>query len=363
MPSTFLISMAKLAISPNEELTLFGLTRFPTFNDRQLSEKLNIKMSTITAIKNRLRRSGLFNTVRVPFMYHLGCELLSVTYARLNPLIPHNTMIKTMSKIVGDLPECVWAATDPSNFIAVTISRNFTDVKRNVEKAFNIFIEKDFLERDHFDMVHYPFGQSAFFRYFDYAPLLHDSFSVKFKDTPKQFVNIIEQKDARALTRIEKKTLLGLVKYPDMLDNSVAKKIGVTRQSVTKMKKRFETEGFLSTLKIPNVHDLGFDIFLYIKPKFNPQISIKKGWQKHIAKAYDMSRWVFIASSDLDAALLVMGKNYRTIQKNIAKAVATYKKMDFLKEYPDIKFFSLQDMVTLKNHVYAPLLEKIFAED
>lgn len=355
--------MVKDNVSQNERLTLFGLTRYPTFNDRQLSEKLKIKMSTVTAIKNRLKRTRLFSSARIPFMYKLGCEMISICYARLNPLVPHSAMIKTMTKVVNDLPECVWAATDPSNFLAITISKNYTDMKRYVEKAFNVFIENDYLEHDTLEISHFPFGQSSFFRYFDYAPLLKGTFDLKFKDGAKAIDTNLEGDDPRNLTKIERKTLLGLVKYPDMLDNSVARKIGVTRQSVTKMKKRFETEGLLNTLKIPNVHKLDFDILLYVKPQFNPQIAIKgKNWKKNILKAYDMSRWVFIASTDLEAALVVMGKDYRTIQKNIATAVATYKKMDFLRQYPDIKFFSLQDTVVLKNHVYAPLLEKIFSQ-
>jgi DNA-binding MarR family transcriptional regulator len=355
--------MAPTPISQNEQLTLYGLTRYPTYNDRQVSETLKIKMSTVTAIKNRLKRQGLFQTVRVPYMYPLGCEIVSICYARLNPLVPHQTMVKTMSKVLGELPECVWAVTDPSNLLAVTVSRNYTDIKRCVEKAFNQFIENDYLEHDTFEMTHYPYGQSAFFRYFDYAPLIQFTFDLDFKEPGRPIQTGLEKMDVRHLTRIEKKTLMGLVRYPDLLDNSVAKKIGVTRQSVTKMKKRFETEGLLNALKIPNVQALGFDILLYIRPRFNPQMPLKKkDWQKNILKAYDMSRWVFIASTDLEAGLVVMGKDYRTIQNNIVNAVATYKKMEFLKEYPDIKFMSLQDTVVLKNHDYAPLLEKVFAD-
>lgn len=355
--------MPPTTISQNEQLTLYGLTRFPTYNDRQLSETLKIKMSTVTAIKNRLKRQGLFQTVRVPYMYPLGCEIVSVCYARLNPLIPHATMVKTMSKVLSELPECVWAVTDPSNLLAITVSRNYTDIKRCVERAFNQFIEADFLERDTFEMTHYPYGQSAFFRYFDYAPLIQDTFELDFKEPGKPIQTGLDKVEERHLTRIERKTLLGLVKFPDLLDNSVAKKIGVTRQSVTKMKKRFETEGLLTSLKVPTVQMLGFDILLYIRPKFNPQSPVKrKDWQKNILKAYDMSGWVFIASTDLEAGLVVMGKDYRNIQKNIAVAVATYKKMEFLKEYPDIKFMSLQDTIVLKNHEYTPLLEKVFAD-
>jgi DNA-binding MarR family transcriptional regulator len=355
--------MAPTPISQNEQLTLFGLTRYPTYNDRQLSETLNIKMSTVTAIKNRLKRQGLFQSVRVPYMYPLGCEIVSVCYARLNPLIPHQTMVKTMSKVLGELPECVWAVTDPSNLLAVTVSKNYTDIKMCVEKAFNQFIENDYLEHDTFEMTHYPFGQSAFFRYFDYAPLIQDAFALDRKEVGKPIQVGTEKVDVRHLTRIERKALMGLVRFPDLLDNSVAKKIGVTRQSVTKMKKRFETEGLLSTIKIPNVQALEFDILLYIRPRFNSfPANKKKDWQKSVLKAYDMSRWVFIASTDLEAGLVVMGKDYKTIQNNIATAVATYKKMGFLREYPDIKFMSLQDIIVLKNHEYAPLLEKIFAE-
>jgi len=354
--------MAPTPISQNEQLTLYGLTRNPTYNDRQLSENLGIKMSTVTAIKNRLKRQGLFQTVRVPYMYPLGCEIVSVCYARLNPLIPHQTMAKAMAKVLGELPECVWAVTDPSNLLAVTVSRNYTDIKMCVERSFNQFIENDFLERDTFEMTHYPFGQSAFFRYFNYAPLIQDAFSLTMKEPGMPIQVGTEKVDVRHLTRIERKALLGLVKFPDLLDNSVAKKIGVTRQSVTKMKKRFESEGILSTLKVPNVQKLGFDILLYIRPRFNALPSLKKkDWQKNVLKAYDMSRWVFIASTDLEAGLVVMGKDYKTIQNNITTAVATYKKMGFLKEYPDIKFMSLQDLVVLKNHEYAPLLEKVFA--
>ena len=355
--------MSEDVVSQNERRTLYGLTRYPTYNDRQLSETLHIKMSTVTAIKNRLKRQGLFQSVRVPYMYPLGCEIISVCHARLNPLIPHQNMVKTMSKILSDLPECVWAVTDPSNLLAITISKNYTDIKRNVERAFNHFIENDYLEHDTFEMTHYPYGQSAFFRYFDYAPLLQWTFGLESKDPGRPILTGLDKPGERDLTKIEKKTLLGLVKYPDLLDNSVAKKIGVTRQSVTKMKKRFESEGLLMTLKTPNVRMLGFDILLYIKPKFNPQMPAKKkDWQRMILKAYDMSRWVFIASTDLEAGLVVMGKDYRTIQNNIVTAVATYKKMEFLKEYPDIKFMSLQDTVVLKNHEYAPLLEKVFAD-
>lgn len=354
--------MAATPISKNEQLTLYGLTRFPTYNDRQLSETLSIKMSTVTAIKNRLKRQGLFQTVRVPYMYPLGCEIVSICYARLNPLIPHSTMVKTMSKVLGDLPECVWAVSDPCNLLAVTVSKNYTDIKMCVEKAFNQFIESDFLEHDTFEMTHYPYGQSAFFRYFDYAPLIMDAFGLNMKDPGRPIQLGVEKTGGRHLTRIERKALMGLVKFPDLLDNSVAKKIGVTRQSVTKMKKRFESEGLLGTLKVPNVQSLGFDILLYIRPRFNSMpVSKKKDWQKGILKAYDMSRWVFVASTDLEAGLVVMGKDYKTIQNNIATAVATYKKMGFLKEYPDIKFMSLQDLIVLKNHEYAPLLEKTFA--
>jgi DNA-binding MarR family transcriptional regulator len=344
-------------------LTLYGLVRYPTYNDRQLSEKINLKMSTVTAIKNRLKRRGYYDIVRVPFMEHLGCEIMSIVFAKLNPLIPFEKKLKALKKSCMDTPECVWGVADPLNMVAVTVSKNYTDVKSNVEMVTHKLADENILEKDLYKIVHFPYEQNSFFRYFDYAPLLHHTFSIKMKEGAEPIQTSGIKRKERSLTKIEKKTLRGFVEFPNLLDNAVAKKINVTRQSVTKMKKRFEKEGILTTLKIPNIKKLGYDILLYAHPQFNPQVAIKsKAFRNKMIKAYDTSRWIFITTSDLEGILFSVAKDFRTLQKGVLQAVATYKKNDLLRSYPDLTQMSIQDMVVLKNHVYGPLLKKVFSD-
>src|SRR5512136_700682 len=68
--------MAKRGLTPNEKQVLYGLVRHPVLNDRELSELLDVKVSTVTAIRRRLRHAEYFTTRRVPMMHRLGWELL-----------------------------------------------------------------------------------------------------------------------------------------------------------------------------------------------------------------------------------------------------------------------------------------------
>src|SRR3989304_5426167 len=54
--------MAKRSLTDNERKVLFGLVNRPGLNDRELSEALGIKVSTVTAIRRRLRKADYYTT-------------------------------------------------------------------------------------------------------------------------------------------------------------------------------------------------------------------------------------------------------------------------------------------------------------
>ena len=74
----------KTYLSTNERVVLLGLIKFPDLNDRQITEKVGLKLSTFTAIKNRLKKNDYFQTVRHPNMSILGSELMFVLFANLS---------------------------------------------------------------------------------------------------------------------------------------------------------------------------------------------------------------------------------------------------------------------------------------
>jgi len=92
--------MSRNELSNNEKLVLYGLTRYPLDNDRQLSEKVNLKMSTITAIKNRLKTRNYYFTARIPMLNDLGCELVNIIYGRIYPMTSDEKKLE-LSKIIN----------------------------------------------------------------------------------------------------------------------------------------------------------------------------------------------------------------------------------------------------------------------
>ena len=49
--------MKKPELTKKEKLVIYGLVRYPQLTDKELSEKLNLKHSTLTSIRHRLKEN------------------------------------------------------------------------------------------------------------------------------------------------------------------------------------------------------------------------------------------------------------------------------------------------------------------
>jgi hypothetical protein len=105
--------MAKPDLSDNEKRTLLGIVKFPTLNDRQLSETIAIKMSTVTAIKNRLKDMGYFMSVRVPKLQNLGAEMLSIAYAHTDPSVKEAVQLDVGRTLLEGFDELFYIGAGP----------------------------------------------------------------------------------------------------------------------------------------------------------------------------------------------------------------------------------------------------------
>jgi hypothetical protein len=80
--------MEKNELTKKEKLMLYGIARYPKLTDKQLSEKLELKHSTVTSIRNRLRENEYFRTLTIPRLQNMGCKMLVAIYTNFSPLIP-----------------------------------------------------------------------------------------------------------------------------------------------------------------------------------------------------------------------------------------------------------------------------------
>lgn len=356
--------MTMEGLSRNEKLTLWGLVRYPTFNDRRLSQEIGLKMSTVTAIRNRLKRAGFFKTVRVPFMDRLGCELLVVNYHRLNIIKSKDEVTKIIREVLVTTHDIFYALADQFQMVTFSFCMNYTDVWGDMEKCHQILSEKGALgpRARKEQMSLYSINQTKFFRFFNFADILKSHFQIEALPSEINITLKPEKPTVRSLSQIEKKVYYGLISNPEVVDNAIAKKIGVTRQSVTKIRKRFESEGILTTIRVPDFQKLNVEILALAYYELAPGTTLasrKKGIEFVIK---ELPAFFHVAGNQ-EGMLAAVAKNFQELQKHAYLTSKLYFEKGFFRNEPTVIMMSVKDITVLKDFTFAPLVKKILDID
>jgi DNA-binding MarR family transcriptional regulator len=357
--------MTKANLSDNETRTLLGLVKYPTLNDRQLSERIGIKMSTVTAIKNRLKDLGLFITARVPNLQNLGAEIMSVTYAHTDPAIPEGTQMVVGRQLFEDFDELFYIGAGPRYRYSMSMHRNYSSACRVIDGVFDLYSRNGLLIPREHNVVHFPFDQTKIYNFFDYSALLERAFDLQLP--PREADRFVHDGEFGTVTsvklsRIERKVLRGLVQNPDLLDSNISKRIDVTRQSVTKMRKRFEDLDLFHALRIPNLEMLGFDVLALVHTSYRPSSTVKDraGPLKDI---YGQLPIVFKAETDKQGVELVATRDYREFDEYMNLKVSHLRSEGVIDHDPRVFAFTFPNFQAVKNHVYSPGLTRIIEQD
>jgi DNA-binding MarR family transcriptional regulator len=352
--------MTRKPLSANEKLVLYGLVRFPDQNDRELSGELGLKMSTVTAIRNRLRREGWFRTVRLPYLERLGGELLIVVTARLNVLMPREGLLRVLREALSGMDDVFFAAADRSHLVIFSMCRNYTDAWTDSEKGFQQLAEKGALAGApaRRETVIFPLNQTRLLRFFDFSAILGQAFGVGRPPAGPPLDLKPEPPIPRRLSRIEKRVFLGLVRFPELADNEVAVKIGVTRQSVTKIRRRFESERLLAEARLPDMRRTGLEILAVSHYETAPGATAaarRKGmeWAARELTAF------FHVLGQREGMVMGLAGNFSELQRLQCEASRMYLERGYFKEEPSLLLLSVPELEVVKDFVFTPLVERV----
>ena len=358
-------AMAKVNLSENESRTLLGIVKYPTLNDRQLSERIDIKMSTVTAIKNRLKDLGYFMTVRVPKLQNLGAEILSVGYAHTNPALPEDKQMEVGRGLFDDFDELFYIGAGPRYRFSMSMHRNYSSASQVLGGVLEIYSRNGLLVHGDHRSVHLPFDQTKIYNFFDYSNLLEQTFELRLPPREED-ANLHDGKygtiQSHKLSRIERKVLRGLIQNPDLLDSSISKRIDVTRQSVTKMRKRFSDLDLFFTLRAPNLELLGFEMMALVHTTYTPTSTVKAR-SSALADMYDQIPIVFKADSDREGIELVATRSYRDFETYLNRRTTSLREQEAIEVDPKVLLFTYDDFIAVKNHVYSPGLTRVVEQD
>jgi CheY-like chemotaxis protein len=246
----------KIPLTENERLMLYGLIRYPMFNDVELSKKLKIKRSTVTAIKNKLYKEGYYEKFRLPNFSLIGCELLTVIYGKFNKILPGYNELKMTLNEVFDTPEQICIMSTDKEFVGVCVSKNLTDIKKHLDSILYKMKEKNIA--DTINPVYLPFDIS-YYNFFDYSPYLKKRLDIKLTE---EKVRPVKPKNRR-LTNNEKAIFYALVCFPELNDSEIAQRTKLPRPSISQTKRRLLNEGFLKVLYIPDLVKINTELLAF----------------------------------------------------------------------------------------------------
>jgi predicted transcriptional regulator len=348
-------------LSEREKLVLYCMVRNPNHTDRELAADTDLNLSTVTAIRRRLRERGYYSRVRIPHLQGMGSELLAVTYFYYKATIPLEIRLITGNKLVRDHKEVFWAGSEYTQAISLQLAHNLTDARRNIAEIKELYTAQGFLDDGGVTFLTFPFEISRVPLFFDFEPLLRQTFSRLGEPwglaSMPGYIDAGLEKQPR-LTNVGKRVYHGLIQYPEFTDTELSKEISVSQRTITKLRNKFESAGMLRSTVVPNLSKLGFNMLVFDHAKLNLHIPEKQRIDILNLLA-GIKPPIFMAIGGDDVAALTAYEDFETYRRCMNSFSEIYKHDDIFVGEPKRLMFSLAEMKMLKEHVYGPIVGKV----
>ncbi len=346
--------MKRTLLTENEKKVLYGLVRYPELNDRELSQELSVKLSTLTSIKRRLIDQGYFRKLTVPVLSLLGSELLAIIHTRFNPVIPLEDRVKKTKKTIEVFEELFFSVGEQEKGFSISLSENYSNINRINEIRTETFGKVGLLENEYPEEVIFPFSVSKIIRFFDFARVLKDNFNLDY-DIDNIDNGWFKKIDDIYLTDKEKYVFRAIVKNPDATTKDIGDMVDLSRHTVSRMRTDFFEKGLLRKLVLPSLDKLGFEILAFYHIRFNPH----KHPEEKDLEFLDSPSTIFFACKKFEAVLISAYHNYQDYKEDKMSKIRFLKENDFVSENPIAGKYMYERMIVIKDFVFEPIVSKV----
>ena len=353
--------MKKFELTKKEKLMLYGLVNYPQLTDKQLSEKLDLKHSTVTSIRHRLKENEYLRKLIIPKLQSKGCEMLVVIYTNFSPLIPLEERVEITGKAIEVFDEIFFSIGEQDKGFSLSFSKDYATIGRINDIRTQTFGGRGLLEEEYPNMVIFPFEISKIYRFFDFAPLLKSSFELDSNtETEVENVDFGGIEDV-VFSDTEKNVYCVLVSYPELSDSDIGRELGVSRHTISRLRRKFEENNLMSRVTLPNFVKLGFEILAFYYIRFNPRNL--PNMEDDEAALLMSDSTVFLASRRFEAVVISIYKDYDDYKTDMMKIIQVLKENQWIAEDPMIRTYGLNTMVFIKDFKFAPIASKIVGCD
>jgi DNA-binding MarR family transcriptional regulator len=346
-------------LSTNEKKVLHGLVCYRDLKDRELSDILDMKHSTVTTIKHRLAKEGYFSRKRIPHLQNLGCEMLGVTYAEFNPAVSAEARVERAREKIEIYDELFYSVGETNYGFSLSFSSNYTNIEKIGDIRTQLFAELGLLEASFPTQVVFPLETAEVVRFFDYSRLLAKDFDLDQDETPRETSFV--KGDPIDLRQREKEVFYALVNYPDAKDGAISRKMGLSKHTISNIRRRLESRGLISTITVPDLKKLGFEILCLGHTKLSPRTPFDI--EANDISYIDTDSVVFLATKRFENLMLAIYKNYEDFKVENSALIRLLKENEMIADMPIIRLYSIKRMITIKDMVFGPFVKQLLDLD
>jgi DNA-binding MarR family transcriptional regulator len=344
--------MPRRGLTEKQKLALYGIVRHPQLNQRQTAERIGMKHSTFATIKKKLQGEGYFDYVTVPKLRGIGYELLRVNYLWLRTPTDGGKALRAWWQKKRHHYLSVF---DYDHALLFSIDHNVTETRESLASFAEAYY-KDWAHPRGITEALFPFDTTTFAPYFDFGPLLERTFDLKKKAAGKEETFFPPREEGVRLKETEKKVWYLLVKYPEITDVALGRKIESTRNTVRRIREKLEREKLVQRIAVVNLKRIGYEILVLLHLRLKPLAAAER--QKLLREIRASAPVLFLANHDLEAVFLLAYRTFSELQTGQEAVLGQYRKRDLLAAEPSAVYFSVPTMEVLVNHDYTRLLRR-----
>jgi DNA-binding MarR family transcriptional regulator len=336
-----------------EKKVLYGITKFPNANDRQIAEHFGIKQSTVAAIRKRLKNENYFRPYAIPMLQNFGAELMAVIYNIFNPVIPLERRIELTEDKIEAAEEIFFSMGEEDKGFSISFSKDYTTLGMINDIRTTTFGSLGLMDKTYPKVILFPFMTSKTYRFFDFAPLLAHLFDLPDDvKTPENFFDLRET----VLSHRERSVLCRLVDAPDASSKQIAEELGITRHTVGRLKKKFMNEEYLKTIVVPDFNKLDLKILAFYHVALNPHNP--PDYAREELRCLLCDEMIFFVTRRFEFIAISMHTNYETYKVCKTKIIQKLKENDWVSLVPHVRTYSLNKSQIIKDFTFLPITEK-----
>lgn len=282
---------------------------------------------------------------------------MAVTYSVFSSSMSLDSRLQISADIAEKHDEVFWAVSETTQGISLQISKNFTEIKMNIERLEKAYCKHNVTSEPSITLLPFPFKLSKVINFFDFAPFLNQIFDLK-KGDNEQVPAYGGDNNGVFLNESEKPVYHALIKYPSLSDKELAEILSISRHTIARARKKFENDALIKTIRIVDLKKLGFEILVLNHFSFNMKLS--EGEKKRgIEALMENKQPIFMVLGDVEGVSLVPYKSFEEYRECCGKIADLNKKIGMFSKAPTSLLLSTTSMTHIKDHDYAPLTKKI----